>query len=119
MLKNVDVATAKQMMDQGAVMVDVREEYEYAQTCVPGSVNLPLSVFGDAALPEANGKPVVFFCASGNRTAMSATRLAEKAEGREGYVMNGGISGWARAGLPLERGANTGGGFLSRMFARS
>ncbi len=107
------------MMNDGAIMVDVREPAEFAQAHIPGSLNLPLSTFGAMELPADAGKAVVFFCASGNRTAMAATRLAEKAVGREGYILNSGISGWARAGLPIERSAPAGGGFLSRMFART
>jgi rhodanese-related sulfurtransferase len=124
-LKQIDAAEAARMREAGAVMVDVREPYEFAGTRVPGSHNVALSQLDAAPLPEADGPAIVFFCASGNRTSVHAGRLAARAGAAEAYVMQGGIGAWGRAGLPLESGAAEEGapdgsraGFLARMFAR-
>ena len=78
-LKSIDAATAAKLMDQGALMVDVRESGEYARARIPGSQNIALSRFESSELRLGPDQAVVFFCASGNRTRVHAGRLAEKA----------------------------------------
>jgi rhodanese-related sulfurtransferase len=119
-LKGVDAQSAAKLMKDGALMVDVREPGEYARGHIPGSENVALSRFDLAPLSLGEGQAVVFFCASGNRTSMNAARLAAKAGGAEAYVLQGGISAWGRAGLPVEPGSQGEGGgqrgFFARMF---
>lgn len=123
-LKGVDVAGAAELMKAGAMMVDVRERHEFANVRIPGSINAALSQLEGIDLPAADGRPIVFFCASGGRTTMNAGRLAAKAGDAEAYVMSAGIVGWSRAGLPVEQGNSEGSdahshrsqGFFSRLF---
>ena len=124
-LKSIDAATAAKLMDQGALMVDVRESGEYARARIPGSQNIALSRFESSELRLGPDQAVVFFCASGNRTRVHAERLAEKAGTAAAYVLEGGLSGWAEAGLPVETGgaSRQGGehrrpGLLARIFSR-
>ena len=119
-MKNIDASAAARLKDEGALMVDVREPGEYARMRIPGSVNIALSRLEGSALPTTAGQKVVFFCASGNRTAVNASRLAAKAGKAPAFVMQGGIFGWTGAGLPVETGrlAEEGGkqrGFFSRI----
>ncbi len=100
----IDPEAAAELMDGGALMVDVRESAEYAQARIPGSENVALSGLEASELPLAPGQAVVFFCASGNRTNVHAARLAAKAGAAEAYVLEGGLSAWARAGLPIDLG---------------
>ena len=101
-LKNIDAPTAAKMQENGALLVDVREDGEYEMAHIPGSELVPLSRFEESALTLAPGQAVVFFCASGNRTNVHAARLAAKAGDADAYVMQGGIKAWAQAGLPVE-----------------
>ena len=121
-LTNVDAQAAAKLQEGGALLVDVRESGEYAQLQIPGSRLVSLSRFDTIDLPVSPGQAVVFFCASGNRTSMNARRLAEKAGSAEAYVMQGGISAWRRAGLPVKSGdasgANDRPGLLSRVLGR-
>ncbi len=103
-LTGIDANTAAQMHEDGALLVDIREDGEYAQAHIPGSELVPLSRFEESELPLAPGQAVVFFCASGNRTNVHAARLAEKAGDADAYVMQGGIKAWWQAGLPVETG---------------
>ena len=119
-LKSVDTGAAARLMKDGALMVDVREAGEYAAARIPGSRNIALSRLEGSLLQLAPGQAVVFFCASGNRTTACAARLAAKAGHAEAYVMQGGISAWGRAGLPVESGRDTAAarapsGFFSRI----
>lgn len=123
-LKSIDAPAAARLMEEGAVMIDVRESAEHARSRIPGSRNVALSCFGSSELPLQPGRAVVFFCASGNRTSLHAARLVDKAGTAEAYVMEGGLSAWSRAGLPVESDsrqsddgrADT--GFFSRLFSR-
>ena len=124
-LKSIDAVAAARLMNQGALMVDVRESGEYARARIPGSHNVALSRFDLSELPLKPDQAVVFFCASGNRTNIYAARLAEKAGAADAYVMRGGLSAWGQAELPVETGASREGadrgrsrGFLSRIFSR-
>jgi rhodanese-related sulfurtransferase len=96
-LQTIDPATAKRMIDEGALLVDIREPDEHARERVPGARNAPLSRLG--ALP-ANAKAIVFHCRSGARTSANAARLAA-ATGCDAYVLEGGIEAWKKAGLPI------------------
>ncbi|MEO8668140.1 MAG: rhodanese-like domain-containing protein, partial [Bauldia sp.] len=75
-LKHVDASAAAILMEEGALMVDVRESYEFASGRVPGSQNIALSSLDATPLPLQSNQAVVFFCASGNRTSAHAARLA-------------------------------------------
>lgn len=96
-LPTIDPATAKRLIDQGAILVDIREVDEHARERVPGARNAPLSRLG--ALP-ADAKVVVFHCRSGARTTANAPRLAAAAD-CEAYLLEGGIDAWKKAGLPV------------------
>ncbi|GGA41715.1 rhodanese family protein [Sphingomonas psychrolutea] len=83
-----------------ALLIDIREEDEFARRHIPGAVSRPLSRFEAVALPEMAGTDVIFTCRSGMRTAANADRLAGRIGGKA-YVLDGGLDGWARAGLPV------------------
>ena len=75
-LQTIDPAAAKRLIDQGAILVDIREPDEHARERVPGARNTPLSRLG--TLP-ATAKAIVFHCRSGARTSANASRLAAAA----------------------------------------
>lgn len=73
-----------------AVIIDVRETWEFSGGHVNGSVNIPLGdVPGQIAQIQQMGNPIILVCASGNRSGMAANFLA--ARGIQN-VYNGG--GW-------------------------
>jgi rhodanese-related sulfurtransferase len=92
---------ARLLREGGATLVDVREADEHARERIPGARNLPLSRLEEAELAVHQGKPVLFHCRSGARTAGNADRLAAKAGLCEAYVVEGGLDAWKRAGLPV------------------
>ena len=95
--KRVSPSAAARMLTHGAVLVDVREPDERLRSRIPGAVHLPLSDF----TAEAPGEILLFHCRSGARTAAAADRLAQKAGGRDWYVIEGGLEAWRRARLPV------------------
>ncbi len=90
------------MNDQGAVVLDVRPVTEFAAGHLPNARNIPAEDVAKRAGELPAGKPVIVVCGSGNRAGKSATAL--RAAGRQDvFCLEGGISGWQQAGLPLVR----------------
>lgn len=102
MLKHITAQEAKKLVDDGALLVDIRETNEYAAENVPGAKNAPLSQLGRETL-GAGAPAVVFHCKSGARTRMNAIALANCAD-VEAFILDGGIEAWKAAGFPVKRG---------------
>lgn len=99
-LKSISPSDAKKLIDQGAVLVDIRELNERARSHIPGSKSLPLSRAGKSSSGLEGASKVIFHCKSGMRTRANAETLAACAD-CEGYIVEGGIDAWAAAGLPM------------------
>jgi len=85
---------------EGAQLIDVREGYEHEEGHIPGSRNIEVTELTAAAESLDKGKPVVFYCRSGDRSSMPAE--AYKASGWDAYSIAGGVAAWVEAGNPLE-----------------
>ena len=119
-VETVTPERAVKMIDDGAVLIDIREANEYARENIPGARHHALSQL-NARHPAREGDTVlIFHCKSGARTNMNAGKLAAGAGECDVYLLGGGIEAWKRAGLPTSAGAaapaNTKeGGLLSRL----
>lgn len=81
--------SAKEFMEKGAVIIDVRTVGEFKEGHIKNSKNIPLdTIFSKANEIKKLNKPVIVCCRSGMRSAQAASIL--KNSGIE--VMNGG--GW-------------------------
>jgi len=101
-LPTVTPERAKQMLSQGAILVDIREADERARAHIAGTRHMPLSKLDDADVVLHDGKPVIFYCRSGARTLANAGRLAARAgKACEAYMVEGGLDAWRKAGLPV------------------
>ncbi|MFJ9539098.1 rhodanese-like domain-containing protein [Streptomyces sp. NPDC101225] len=91
-----------------AVLLDVREPYEWQAGHAPRAVHLPLSALAaGAGLPaRAQARPLVVICRSGNRSRRAAELLVTR--GAQAVDVIGGMRDWAEAGLPVvdARGGN-------------
>lgn len=98
-LPKVSPSKAKRLVDQGAILVDIRGSDERARESIPGASNCPV---GDIASLDANPSApgVVFYCRTGQRTAANAKRLANSVD-CEASILEGGIDAWKQAGLPV------------------
>jgi rhodanese-related sulfurtransferase len=89
------------LRDGRMLLVDVREPKEIAAESYPDAVVVPMSRFDPGAIPDPQGKQVVFACRAGHRSVTAS--LA--AQGR-GYPykshLAGGIIAWKAAGLPTK-----------------
>ncbi len=101
-LPTVSPDKAKRLLDDGAILVDIREADEHAREKIVGARHLPLSSLDEADLAVHAGKPVLFHCKSGARTGTHAGRLAGKlGAGCDAYIVEGGLDAWKSAGLPV------------------
>jgi hydroxyacylglutathione hydrolase len=89
--------------DGAPQILDVREETEWREGHIPGSMHTPYHDIH--ALPEGldPARPVAVICASGQRSAVAASLL--KAYGARDviHVVDGGVGTWERLGFPIER----------------
>jgi rhodanese-related sulfurtransferase len=85
------------------LLIDVREPNEVAAEAYPDSVVVPLSTFDPAAIPDPQGKQIVFACRSGKRS-VTASLAAQTGGLAYDKHLAGGILGWKAAGLPTRTG---------------
>ena len=95
---------ARQAAGERFVLVDVREESEFAAGHLPGAVHIGKGVIErdiEGKVPDS-ATPLVLYCGGGFRSALAADALQKM-----GYTnvssMDGGWSGWVKAGLPAEK----------------
>ena len=89
----------------GLVVVDVRSPGEFAAAHIRGSYNVPLDALPEVAsqLSSLRDEIVALVCRTGMRAGQAETIL-RNAGVDSARVLDGGIEGWERAGLPLDRG---------------
>jgi len=99
-VKTISPAEAHRLIESGASLIDIRQPDEHARERIAGALNVPLDRLSKDAAP---GDVLIFHCRSGMRTAQAGDKLAEAAAGRDCYIVDGGISAWGNAGLPVEK----------------
>jgi rhodanese-related sulfurtransferase len=98
------VDEVKDRLDRGEkfLLVDVREESEYAKDHLPGAVHLGKGIIErdiESRVPDLE-TCMILYCGGGFRSALAADNLQKM-----GYTnvlsMDGGHRGWKEKGLPL------------------
>ena len=76
-LTQVTPATAREWLDKGALVIDVRSPEEFQERHLPGVINIPLGQLGDEIARHAPDKaqPLLRHCRSGNRSSMGTSTL--------------------------------------------
>jgi rhodanese-related sulfurtransferase len=105
-VKEVDYKEIKKRIDSGEklILVDTREDLEWAKGHVPGAIHLGKGVIErdiEKAVPD-HSAPVVLYCGGGFRSALAADNLQKM-----GYTnvisMDGGWRGWTESGYPVTK----------------
>jgi len=103
-VRETNVDEVKKRMDRGDkfLLVDVREESEYAKDHLPGAIHLGKGIIErdiEARVPDL-GAEMILYCGGGFRSALAADNLQ-----RMGYTnvlsMEGGIREWREKSFPL------------------
>ncbi|WP_324779397.1 rhodanese-like domain-containing protein [Thiobacillus sedimenti] len=101
-IDEADTLKATRLYNDDALVLDVREDKEYAAGHIPRARHIPLGQLGGrlAELDKFKDKPILVTCRSGNRSA-HACRILKKAGFANVYNQAGGILAWERANLPV------------------
>jgi len=67
---------ARQLVADGAHLVDVRTPQEYSRGALPGAVNVPLQNLLVGIQQLEKNKPIILYCASGMRSQQAAQALS-------------------------------------------
>ena len=70
-----DNSQLKEVIEDGAFLVDVRSSGEFASGSVKGAVNIPLDKIGNQLTKFKGKKNIVVFCQSGNRSGQAKSIL--------------------------------------------
>jgi rhodanese-related sulfurtransferase len=96
---------ATRLMNQpGTLVLDVRDEKDFAEGHLPRARNVPLKELSSRVgeLAKSKSKPVIVTCRSGPRAGAACRML--KAQGFANvYQLKGGLAEWQKANLPVER----------------
>lgn len=102
-VREVSAAEAGEMVESGALLVDVREADEFAKEHATGAKHLSRGVLElkiEEAAPNVE-QPIVCYCGGGKRSALAAESLQ-----RMGYTnvasLIGGFKAWKGAGFEVE-----------------
>lgn len=90
---------AVRLVAAGALVVDVRRQFEWNRVHIPGAVHAPLEVLLERSNEFPEDRLLITFCTGGLRSAGAANLLVEN--GFEAANMSGGLIGWRSAGGPL------------------
>jgi rhodanese-related sulfurtransferase len=103
-VRETNVEAVKSRMDRGEkfLLVDVREESEFAKDHLPGAIHLGKGIIErdiEARVPDLQAE-MILYCGGGFRSALAADNLQKM-----GYAnvisMDGGIRGWREKDYPL------------------
>jgi rhodanese-related sulfurtransferase len=93
------------LMNQGhALVIDVRDEKEFAAGHLPKARHIPLRELGNrlGEIGKYKDKPVIVTCRGGTRGGM-ACRFLRRSGFNNVFQLKGGVASWQQASLPLEK----------------
>ena len=100
-MDSITVAKLKTAIDADAVVIDVREGYEFDEGHVPSATHIPMASIPTRMEELTKQEPIWLICASGNRSGQVAEYLT-----RHGYLainVDGGTLAWLASGFPIEK----------------
>ncbi len=105
-IKETNVADVKRRTDAGEkfLLVDVREDNEWAKGHLPGAIHMGRGIIErdiEQRVPDTTAK-LVLYCGGGFRSALVAENL-QKMGYNNVESMDGGWKGWLEAGLPIAK----------------
>jgi rhodanese-related sulfurtransferase len=90
----------RRLLDEDAIdLIDVREPYENEAGRIEGAIHVEIPNLTAAAVQLDQERPIVFYCRSGARSAM--TTQAFRASGFQAFNLTGGLLAWVDKGLPI------------------
>ncbi len=101
-ITEVNTLEATRLMNDDALMLDVREDNEWAVGHIPNARHIRLGELSNqiTAIEKFKDKPIVVYCRSGNRSARACAML-KKSGFSNASNLAGGITAWEQASLPI------------------
>jgi rhodanese-related sulfurtransferase len=101
---NVSVPEAKELIDSGAVVIDVRDRTASAPSHIPGALLVPLDTLAARVteLGIEKSQPVVVYCNDGTNRGPKGTAVLNEAGYSRAVNLKSGIEGWRAASLPTQ-----------------
>ncbi len=106
-IDEVDAVRARALLETGdSLILDVREQDEWDEGHIPGAIHIPRGNLESRIEASASdhSRPILVYCAAGNRSAFAAKTLAELGYD-EVVSLAGGFTDWKRNGFPVELGS--------------
>jgi rhodanese-related sulfurtransferase len=105
-IREVSIDEVKKKLDRKEkfLLIDVREESEYAADHLPSAMHLGKGIIErdvEARVPDQD-TPMVLYCGGGFRSALAADNL-QKMGYTQVLSMDGGIRGWREKGFALTK----------------
>ena len=94
------LAETASLIEAGAQLIDVRQDYEYEAARIPGAFRIGLDILADDRAAVKKDEPVVFYCRTGTRSAMAAQAFL--AAGYDVNSLTGGITAWVEDGREID-----------------
>lgn len=92
---------ASQLLEQGAILVDIRDRVDYLRERIPQAISLPLTeIITGKTVEDSGQQPVIFHCQAGMRTTNNAEQLMRAVSAGKVFLISGGINAWKGAALP-------------------
>jgi hydroxyacylglutathione hydrolase len=88
----------------GIVVLDVRDDDEYAEAHIPGSLNVPYGRLLERLDELPADRTIAAICSGGKRSGLAASILQREGFADLIHVGHGGVGTWQRSGHPVERG---------------
>jgi rhodanese-related sulfurtransferase len=103
-VEQADTLKATRLYNDDALVLDVREDKEFASGHIPKAKHIPLGQLANRIqeLDKFKGKPILITCRSGQRSARACGML-KKSGFETVYNQAGGIIAWERANLPVTK----------------
>ncbi|MGE5319475.1 MAG: rhodanese-like domain-containing protein [Hyphomicrobiaceae bacterium] len=103
-IEEADTLKSTRLYNDDAVILDVREDKEFAAGHIPKAKHIPLGQLAGRLkeLEKFKAKPILVTCRSGQRSARACGML-KKAGFETVYNQAGGIIAWERANLPIAK----------------
>ena len=99
-IKSITPTRARELIAQGAVLIDIRNPDEHARERIAEARLAPVNAIGGSPLKDHGSGAVIFHCRSGARTKANEQILLSAAS-CDAYMIDGGLDAWKRAGLPV------------------
>ncbi len=86
------------------VVLDVRDDDEFAESHIPGSIHLPYGELPSRRSELPRDRTIAAICSGGKRSGLAASILQREGFEHLLHVANGGVGTWRRSGHPVESG---------------